>query len=50
MARYFDVHPVGPQPRSINQAVDILRGGGLIAYPTGKGSGASLAPAPPCPA
>ncbi len=34
MARYFDVHPVDPQPRSINQAVEILRGGGLIAYPT----------------
>ncbi|GAA3684226.1 MULTISPECIES: L-threonylcarbamoyladenylate synthase [Yimella] len=34
MARYYDVHPVDPQPRSINQAVDILRDGGLIAYPT----------------
>ncbi|WP_156250535.1 L-threonylcarbamoyladenylate synthase [Pseudactinotalea terrae] len=34
MARYFDVHPVDPQPRSISQAVDILRSGGLLAYPT----------------
>ncbi|WP_265446410.1 L-threonylcarbamoyladenylate synthase [Flexivirga meconopsidis] len=34
MARYFDVHPKDPQPRSINQAVQILRDGGLIAYPT----------------
>lgn len=34
MARYIDVHPVDPQPRRIAQAVDILRGGGLIAYPT----------------
>jgi tRNA threonylcarbamoyl adenosine modification protein (Sua5/YciO/YrdC/YwlC family) len=34
MARYFDVHPVDPQPRSISQAVEILRDGGLIAYPT----------------
>lgn len=34
MARYIDVHPVNPQPRSIRQAVDILRDGGLIAYPT----------------
>ena len=34
MARYFDVHPVDPQPRAIGQAVEILRGGGLIAYPT----------------
>ena len=34
MARYFDVHPHDPQPRSIRQVVEILRGGGLIAYPT----------------
>ena len=34
MARYFDVHPVDPQPRAIRQAVQILRDGGLIAYPT----------------
>lgn len=34
MARYFDVHPKNPQPRSISQAVDIINGGGLIVYPT----------------
>jgi len=34
MARYFDVHPDNPQPRSIRQVVDIVRAGGLIAYPT----------------
>ncbi|MDQ2848490.1 MAG: L-threonylcarbamoyladenylate synthase [Actinomycetota bacterium] len=34
MARYFDVHPVNPQSRVIKQAVDIITGGGLIAYPT----------------
>lgn len=34
MARYFDVHPVDPQPRAIRQTVQILRDGGLIAYPT----------------
>jgi len=34
MARYFDVHPQDPQPRSISQAVQILRDGGLVAYPT----------------
>ncbi|NNG40920.1 threonylcarbamoyl-AMP synthase [Flexivirga sp. ID2601S] len=34
MARYFDVHPKDPQPRSIGQAVQILRDGGLVAYPT----------------
>jgi len=34
MAQYFEVHPVNPQPRLIRQAVDILRRGGVIAYPT----------------
>ena len=34
MARYFDVHPVNPQPRAIAAAVDLLQTGGLIAYPT----------------
>jgi tRNA threonylcarbamoyl adenosine modification protein (Sua5/YciO/YrdC/YwlC family) len=34
MARYFDVHPDNPQPRAITQVVELLRGGGLIAYPT----------------
>jgi len=34
VARYFDVHPDNPQPRLIDQAVEIVRGGGLIAYPT----------------
>jgi tRNA threonylcarbamoyl adenosine modification protein (Sua5/YciO/YrdC/YwlC family) len=34
MARYFDVHPKDPQPRSIAQAVAMLRDDALIAYPT----------------
>jgi tRNA threonylcarbamoyl adenosine modification protein (Sua5/YciO/YrdC/YwlC family) len=34
MARYFDVHPVDPQRRVIGQVVDLLRNGGLVAYPT----------------
>jgi len=34
MARYFDVHPENPQARSISAVVDLVRGGGLIAYPT----------------
>jgi tRNA threonylcarbamoyl adenosine modification protein (Sua5/YciO/YrdC/YwlC family) len=34
MARYFDVHPVDPQRRAIGQVADIVRNGGLIAYPT----------------
>ena len=34
MARYFDVHPENPQPRSIAQVVSLLGQDGLIAYPT----------------
>ncbi|GAB2982460.1 L-threonylcarbamoyladenylate synthase [Actinotalea caeni] len=34
MARYLDVHPVDPQLRAIAQATQILRDGGLVAYPT----------------
>ncbi len=34
MARYFDVHPKNPQPRSISQVAQIVNEGGLIAYPT----------------
>lgn len=34
MAQYFVIHPNNPQQRLINQAVDILRNGGVIAYPT----------------
>ncbi|MEZ5541918.1 MAG: L-threonylcarbamoyladenylate synthase [Pseudomonadota bacterium] len=34
MSQFFQIHPVNPQQRLIRQAVDILRGGGVIAYPT----------------
>ncbi|RGC66677.1 Threonylcarbamoyl-AMP synthase [Micromonospora sp. MW-13] len=34
MAKYYDVHPDNPQPRTIRQVVDLVRGDGLIAYPT----------------
>src|SRR5271155_3859238 len=34
MARYFDIHPANPQRRAIIQIADIVRGGGVIAYPT----------------
>lgn len=34
MAQYFSVHPQQPQPRLIRQAVEILRDGGVIAFPT----------------
>jgi tRNA threonylcarbamoyl adenosine modification protein (Sua5/YciO/YrdC/YwlC family) len=34
VATYVAVHPDNPQPRSIRQIVDLVRAGGLIAYPT----------------
>jgi tRNA threonylcarbamoyl adenosine modification protein (Sua5/YciO/YrdC/YwlC family) len=34
MARYFDVHPANPQRRVIAKIADIVRAGGVIAYPT----------------
>lgn len=37
MARYFDIHPVNPQPRLLDQVVSLLREDGLIAYPTDSG-------------
>src|SRR5450759_518385 len=37
MARYFDVHPANPQPRSLAQVAAILEDGGLVAYPTDSG-------------
>ncbi|MHB1594457.1 MAG: L-threonylcarbamoyladenylate synthase [Streptosporangiaceae bacterium] len=34
MARHLDVHPTDPQPRVIAKIADIVRSGGVIAYPT----------------
>ena len=34
VARYFDVHPVDPQPRRSRRWSTLLRDDGLIAYPT----------------
>ena len=34
MAQYFSVHPENPQPRLVRHAVEIIREGGVIAYPT----------------
>jgi tRNA threonylcarbamoyl adenosine modification protein (Sua5/YciO/YrdC/YwlC family) len=34
MAQYFAVHPKNPEQRLIRRAVDIVRGGGLMVYPT----------------
>ena len=34
MAQFFSVHPTHPEKRLIRQAAQIVRQGGLIAYPT----------------
>ena len=34
MALCVELHPVNPQPRLLAQAAEVLRGGGLLVYPT----------------
>lgn len=34
MAQYFEIHPENPQLRLIRRAVEIVRQGGVIVYPT----------------
>jgi tRNA threonylcarbamoyl adenosine modification protein (Sua5/YciO/YrdC/YwlC family) len=34
MALYLEIHPQNPQSRLIRQAVEVVRQGGVIAYPT----------------
>ncbi len=34
MSQYFKVHPVDPQRRLLQRAVEIIRAGGIIVYPT----------------
>ena len=34
MSQYFFIHPDNPQARLIRQAADIIRQGGVVAYPT----------------
>ncbi|CAH6976702.1 putative RNA-binding protein YciO [Vibrio chagasii] len=37
MSQFFYVHPDNPQARLINQAVAIVRNGGVVVYPTDSG-------------
>lgn len=37
MSQYFYIHPENPQPRLISQAVELLRKGQVIVYPTDSG-------------
>ena len=34
MSQFFTIHPENPQARLIRQAVDIIRAGGVVVYPT----------------
>ncbi|OLU34349.1 threonylcarbamoyl-AMP synthase [Pseudomonas sp. PA15(2017)] len=34
MSQFFQIHPESPQARLIKQAVDIVRNGGVVVYPT----------------
>jgi tRNA threonylcarbamoyl adenosine modification protein (Sua5/YciO/YrdC/YwlC family) len=37
MSQFFQIHPDNPQQRLVRQAVDIIRAGGVLAYPTDSG-------------
>ncbi len=37
MSQFFHIHPDNPQPRLIAHAVEIIRDGGVIVYPTDSG-------------
>ncbi len=37
MSQYFQIHPDNPQPRLIRQAVEVVRQGKVIVYPTDSG-------------
>lgn len=37
MSQFFQIHPVTPQKRLIKQAVEILRKGGVVVFPTDSG-------------
>lgn len=37
MSQFFQIHPENPQKRLIDQAVEVIRKGGVIAYPTDSG-------------
>ncbi len=34
MSQFFSLHPEQPQPRLVRQAAEIMRSGGLLAFPT----------------
>ena len=37
MSQFFEMHPDNPQSRLVNQAVAVIRNGGVVIYPTDSG-------------
>ena len=37
MSQFFQIHPDNPQPRLVDKAVEIIRQGGVMVYPTDSG-------------
>ncbi|HSH57575.1 MAG TPA: L-threonylcarbamoyladenylate synthase [Halomonas sp.] len=37
MSQFFQIHPENPQKRLVEQAIGIIRAGGVVAYPTDSG-------------
>lgn len=37
MSQFFQIHPENPQPRLVKQAVDLIRQGAVVVYPTDSG-------------
>ncbi len=37
MSQFFQIHPDNPQQRLVDKAVEIIKGGGVIVYPTDSG-------------
>ncbi len=37
MSQFLQIHPENPQPRLIAQAVQVIRRGGVVVYPTDSG-------------
>ncbi|WP_404298846.1 L-threonylcarbamoyladenylate synthase [Halomonas sp.] len=37
MSQFFQIHPENPQKRLIDQSIQIIRSGGVVAYPTDSG-------------
>jgi len=34
MSEYIEIHPETPQPRLVHRAAEVVRGGGVVVYPT----------------